>query len=293
MIAREAVLNDAGVVMLLRSRFVAVAVDNMANLNMTEAEQRFLSDKGLKASTAGMSVFAAGGRLLASGVAFEPVTVKALLLSALRRYDAMKLSERMELPDVARAAAAPDRPGVSRPPDGGLVLWVTWRVLGGYDRPEPSATTENGKFDEVFRNALGVDRLWVRKDEAETLASGHFPGSLRARMTPHLSDALAGTVEQWDLTIRGQEMTGTLHSDKGLPGSLRGVIVTKEGRLTRFDLVAKGWGERVADCGFSAGLTVVPSGRMVPVAVLFTLADPKDELAKVPPRRCREGGYPR
>jgi hypothetical protein len=69
-----------------------------------------------------------------------------------------------------------------------------------------------------------------------------------------------------------------------------GVTEVEDGRARGFELVAKGWGERVSDCGFSASLTVVPSGRKVPVAVLFTLTDPEDELARVPPQRAGDEG---
>jgi hypothetical protein len=61
--------------------------------------------------------------------------------------------------------------------------------------------------------------------------------------------------------------------------------------VTRFDLLARGTGTRVEDFGFSAGLGKVPKGQKVPVALLFSLADPRDDLARVPPHRAKHNGY--
>ena len=61
--------------------------------------------------------------------------------------------------------------------------------------------------------------------------------------------------------------------------------------MTRFDVVVRGQGRQVSDCGFSAGLTVVPAGPRVPVALAFTLADPAGPLARVPPHRAGSPAY--
>jgi hypothetical protein len=68
-------------------------------------------------------------------------------------------------------------------------------------------------------------------------------------------------------------------------------VEVKAGRVTRFDLLAKGLGEQVIDCGFSASLTVLPKDKKLPVAVLFTLLDPADFLAKVVPLRAGSENY--
>jgi hypothetical protein len=290
-IAREAVLSDPDVVALLRKYFIAIAVDNVANPNLTPSEREFLSDKGLKASTHGMSVFTAGGRVLATGGVFQPGLVKDMLMTSLRRYQAVAGAEPKAIRGPAEAIPEEGRDALSRPPEGGLVLFVSWKVVGRYGRTEPAPTTENGKYDQVFRDALGVDRLWVRKDEADDLARGTFPESLKMRMIPHFSDSFVGKVEDVAISFQGRDVTGSLRSDTGDRGDLRGIIASKEGRVTHFDVVAKGWGERVDNYGAGAGLTVVPRGKKVPVAVLFTLADPRDDLSKVPPKRCKDDGY--
>lgn len=291
MIAREAVLSDPDVVALLRKYFIAIAVDNVGNPNLTPSEGEFLSDKGLKLSTQGMSVFTAGGRLLATDRGYFPGEVKAMLMTSLRRYQAVAKAEPKAIREPAETIPEQGRDALSRPPEGGLVLFVSWKVVGPYGRTEPSPASENGQFDRVLRDALGVDRLWVRKDEADVLARGTFPESLKRRMIPHFSDAFVGKVEDLVISLHGGDVTGSLRSDTGDRGDLRGIIASQEGRVTHFDVVAKGLGERVDNHGFGAGLTVVPRGKKVPVAVLFTLADPRDDLAKVPPRRCNDGGY--
>lgn len=291
MIAREAVLNDPDVVALLRKYFIPIAIDNVGNPNLTPSEREFLGDKGLKASTQGMSVFTAGGRVLATGGHFQPGPVKTMLITSLRRYRTIAGIEPTEIHPPAEAGPEEGRNALSRPPEGGLVLFVTWKVVGAYGRTEPSPASENGQFDRVFRDALGVDRLWVRKDEVEDLVRGAFPESLKRRMVPHFSDAFIGKVEDVTISFHGQEVTGGLRSDTGHRGDLRGIIASEGGRVTHFNLVAKGWGERVDNHGFGAGLTVVPRGKKIPVAVLFTLADPRNDLAKVPPHRCGDAEY--
>src|SRR6516162_4966127 len=99
-----------------------MAIDNVENLNMTAAEKEFLSDKGLKFSTQGMSVFTAGGKVLGFGGGYEPDNVKQVLCKALEQYrpeDAVVVPSRGEKDPMLR-----------KPPEGGLVLYVTWKVLG-------------------------------------------------------------------------------------------------------------------------------------------------------------------
>ena len=98
MIAREAVLNDPEIASLLRRHFIPIAVDNVANRNMTDAEEEFLRDKGLKFSTQGASVFTAGGQLLMSGSSLQPGPVKAMLNESLRRYQAVARREPRKVP---------------------------------------------------------------------------------------------------------------------------------------------------------------------------------------------------
>jgi hypothetical protein len=286
-LAREAILNHPEVVKLLRARFVAIAIDNADNLNMTAAEKEFLADKGLKFSTQGMSVFTAGGKVLGMGGGFEPVQVKEMLVKALDRYQP---EESVRVPPRDS-----NDPGLQPLPEGTLVLYVTWKVVGEYDRTRSPLLIPTERYNRQVQDSMGVDRLWVRQDEAEALAHSAFPESLRKRILPHLAYTLAGgrdgKVKSFDLTVRAGRLTGTFQAGGGEPCQLRGVIDVRDGKVTRFDVVAKGLGTWVEDCGFSACLRMVPKGERVPVAVLFSLACPRDELARVPPHRARHNGY--
>jgi hypothetical protein len=287
-LAREAVLNQPDIVKLLRRRFVAIAVDNVDNLNMTAAEKEFLKDRGLKFCTQGMSVFTAGGKVLAMGGGFEPADVKQMLLKALAAFQPEDQPLRLPPRDE-------NDPGLIKPPAGGSALFVSWKVLGGYDRSQSPLKTHIDKYDRHIQDAVGVDRLWVRKDETEALVRGTLTPSLRRRILPHLTYVLAGAktdnVKGFKLTLHDGRLTGTFETTAGEQSLLSGVVEATAGKLTRFDLLVRGRGACVEDCGFSAGLRMVPRGQQVPVALLFRLADPHDELARVPPHRAKQHGY--
>jgi hypothetical protein len=279
-------LNDPQVARLLQERFVCIAVDNVQNKNMTAAEWQWLKSRGGDACTQGMSVFTAGGNVLARGGGYEAEPVARMLQKALQEFE----------PDAA-VAIDDDKSGsdmTRRPPEGAAVLFATWKVLGGYDQTEPSATTGDGHYDAYFRRAVGLDRLWVRADEQQALSRGDFPATLRQRIARyHLSYALAGKIDDFDVTLKGGDIEGRFRSDTGDTGLLLGRVECRERKLARFDLVVKGLGQRVEDCGFAASLTVVPKGKKVPVGLLFTLAAPEDQLALVPPHHAADERYSR
>lgn len=287
MLAREAVLNHREIVQLLRSHFVAIAVDNVDNLNMTAAEKAFLLDKGLKFSTQGMSVFTAGGQMLGMGGGFDPEPVKQMLMKALARY-APETSVTVPPRDDSDA-------GLQKPPEGTRVLYVTWKVVGDYDRTRSPFLTPTERYNRQVQDSIGVDRLWVRKDEAEALARDTFPESLRKRVLPHLTYTLAGErdgkVKSLDLKLHDGRLTGSFQAVGAEPCRLTGFTKVQNGSLTGFDLVVLGLGTAVEDCGFSAGLHMLPKDARVPVAVLFSLAGEHDELARVPPHRVKHQGY--
>ena len=64
---RAILLNNPKVAELLRTRFVCYALDNVVNPQMTAAEKAWLKDRGGNASTLGMIVFTAGGKVLPHG----------------------------------------------------------------------------------------------------------------------------------------------------------------------------------------------------------------------------------
>lgn len=276
-------MNDPEVVELLRSKFVPYALDNVENPNLTPAEKEFLHgfDSGVKACTIGMSAFTADGRKLASGGSYEPGGVRSMLRKALSEFR----------PETV-TATVPDRDesGLRRPPEGGLVLYVTWKLLEEI-QPEGNATTGNGTYDKVFQKSLGSDRMWVRRDEAEALARGELPESVKSRMLRyHVQYVMGKEAKSLDVGLRGGRIEGSFPVGEGKAECL-GFVEAKEGRVTRFELLVRGPGRRVEDHGFSACLSVVPKGRTVPAAVFFEVADLKDGLAGILPHRVKDERY--
>ncbi len=270
-------------VKLLRDHFVCIALDNVNHPQLTPGERAFVKDKGLKFCTWGMSAFTAGGKVLEMGGSFEAKGVVPMLKRALAKYTPEK---NVDIPQPAPEELAK----LKRPPDGGLVCYVTWQVVGDY-QAEGSPTTGNDTYAGLYQRSLGVDRLWVRKDETEALVRGDFPESLKKRLLPHVSYVVAGDVKTMDLTASKGRLTGSFRTGAGDDGELLGFVETKDGSVTRFDLLVKGLGEQLIDCGFSASLHVIPKGKKLPVAVLFTLADPADELSRVVPLRANDERY--
>lgn len=279
MIAREAVLCDPEVVKLLSTRFVPLAVDNVGNPNVTSAEGEWLKTRGGSACTQGMSVFTAGGALLGQGGGFQPGPVKEMLQEALAKFK----PEPPPAPEKTKTGKDSDL--LRRSPEGGLVLYVTWKVLWESDRPKPPFHN----YEDVFADSLGVDRLWVRRDEAEALARGVVQESLKRRM----AGSLGYYVEhELHLESRDGRMLGRLGpATSPERSSILGFVQAKEGKVCRFDVVVRGPARWADDHGFSAPLTVAPKGKKVTLATAFTLADPKEDLARVYPHAARGDDY--
>jgi hypothetical protein len=272
---------------LLKTRFIPYALDNVENPNLTPAEREFLSafDSGVKACTIGMTCYTADGRKLASGGGFEAGSVRSLIKKALSEFKPETVSATVPPRDDAAVAS------LRRPPEGGLILYVTWKLLGEC-AAEGNATTGNGKYDKIFQQSLGSDRLWVRKDEADALAAGTFPESLKGRMMRHhVQYVMSKEAKSLDVSIKGGRIDGAVPLGDSKRAECLGFVESKDGKVTRFELLVKGLGRRVEDHGFSACLSVVPKDAPVPAAIFFELADPKDGLACVLPHRSRGDTY--
>jgi hypothetical protein len=94
-----------------------------------------------------------------------------------------------------------------------------------------------------------------------------------------------------DVSIQGGRIEGAVPLGDARRADCLGFVESKNGRVTRFELLVKGWGRRVEDHGFSACLSVVPKDTPVPAALFFELADPKEGLAGVLPHRSRGDAY--
>lgn len=271
-------------VRLLRTRFVPVAVDQHIHRFLKDEEGELFArvlkqaGRGLGGTSQGVYLFAADGKLLAFANTADASHVKRMLETSLQKFD----------PAAAGLISGGDRKRVAplaEPPAGGLVLDVTTKVMAGYE----------GAAAERYRNALGRDHLWLRKDEAETLLRGVLPESLQRRIARfHLIDNTRGEPPMWredevkklEMTLRDGKLAGTVHletksGDRGYQADLLGLVEAKDGKVVRFDLVVKGqfWGEGT----FTRG---APKGRF-PLAVAFSLSDGKEAADRVPPQAAR------
>src|SRR5262249_33863476 len=115
---------------------------------MTPAEWAFFQKHGGDACTQGMSIFTPGCTMLARGGGYGPGAVKDMLKEALRKFESQNEHA------LVAPLSAEEQKLVRRPPEGGCVVYVTWKVLGSFGTARVSSDL---KHDEAFRGALGVD----------------------------------------------------------------------------------------------------------------------------------------
>lgn len=277
--------QDADLVKILSTKFVPVAVDQHIHRQRKDAEVELFAKvlkqagRGLDGYSQGVYLFAPDGKLLAFANTADAAGVRRLTDVALKKFDSK--AEPIKLADAKPTPVLPP------PPEGGLVIDVTAKVLGGYDPNDPKL--------KRYRESIGRDHLWLRKDEAESTAKGVLPDSVMQRLVRyHLIDNTRGEPPMWrpdevkklDVTLKAGKLTGAIHvetktADRGFHAELFGIVEVKAGKVTRFDVVAKGqyWGEGT----FSRG---APKGRF-PFAVAFSLADAECAASKVPPQGAR------
>jgi hypothetical protein len=175
-----------------------------------------------------------------------------------------------------------------RPPEGGLVLRVHAKVLGGY-----APTTD--RWRQIFQSALSRDNLWVTRSEHQALVRGEVPRSLQQRIARfHLVDNTRGEPPMWksdeirqlrmtlaDGRLDGEAHLQTAREDRGYDVKLKGEIEVEADRVVRFDMVALGrfWGSGPHTRG-------APEGKF-PLAISFTLADGTDTADQIPPQGSR------
>jgi hypothetical protein len=280
---RASSLQDPVVLKLLATRFVPVAVDQHIHRTLKDAEGALFArilrqaGRGLGGTSQGNYLFSPDGKLLAFANTADAAHVRRLLEAALQKFD----------PATAPAAEAGPKAALPQfePPVGGLVLDVTSKVLGGYEKGG----------NQAMRDAVGRDHLWLRQDEAQALARGELPQTVTRRLARfHLIDNTRGEPPLWrpdevrrlELTLQGGRLSGSVHletkaGDRGYRAALLGVVEVSGGRVTRLDLVAKGafWGEGT----FTRG---APPGRF-PLAVAFTLCPGASAADRVLPGAAR------
>ena len=272
---------------MLRTQFIAVAIDQAYQRRQQDAEGEFyrkIAGQGprnnFQGTTQGLYLATASGKLLGFNNNRGGDRIRRMMKKALDGFE-------------APAAAVIERSKVDarynpKPPEGGLVVRVQTKVLGGYEKTED-------RWKKIFQNALSRDNLWVTKEEHEALAAGKVPSALQRRIARyHLVDNTRGEPPMWkadevrsiEFSLEDGRLSGAVHLEtasgkRGYKVSLLGRVEKKDGRVTRFDLVARGefWGEGTYTRG-------APKGRF-PLAASFTLADGSDIADGVPPQGSR------
>ncbi len=170
-------------------------------------------------------------------------------------------------------------------PEDASVVRVHSKILGGYEEPE-------NEWRKISQNAIARDNLWILNEEAQELSNGSFPESLGMRLARfNLIDNTRGEPPMWNAeevvlleieldrgVVSGKFRLEANDKKRGYEGELYGHINSVEGKLERFDIVAKGvyWGEGRYTPG-------APEGKF-PIAMAFELGDGSDAADQVAPQ---------
>jgi len=284
---RESTFADPTIVKLLQTRFIPVAIDQAYQRRQKDNEGKFyqkIANQGPRkvgrGTTQGLYAADASGKLLAFTNNRGSERVQRMIQTALAKHQPVKVAP--------LAKGTPDARFNPEPPKGGLVVRVTSKVLGGYEEPE-------NEFRRIFQQSLGRDNLWISANEHTALAKGQLPQNLLKRIARfHLVDNTRGEPPMWNdneiKKLEGTLRNGQLHAtvqlktakgDRSYEAELLGRIETKNGKVIRFDVVAKGHFH-----GEGTYTRNAPKDRF-PLAIAFTLADGKDAADTIPPQGSR------
>ena len=287
MLDRASTFANPKIVELLKTRFVPVAIDQAYQRRQKDAEGRFyqkIANQGPrkvgKGTTQGLYTASADGTFLGYTNNRGPDRTMSLVQSALAKHRPAKV-----------AAIEPGKPDLQYNPvlpNGGFVVRVTSKVLGGY--PET-----DDPWKRIFQESIGRDNLWIRADEHKALVAGELPKSVLSRIARyHLVDNTRGEPPMWDHAeirrldsqFEDGKFRATVHLEtksgaRAYRTELLGFVESKDGKVTRFDVVSRG--EFRGEGPYTSN---APKG-WFPFAVAFKLADGKDVADGVPPQGSR------
>lgn len=280
------ILSDAEIVDVIKSKFIPVAVDQHDHRRRKDPEGELFANvlkqagRDLEGMSQGFYLFTPDGKLLAFSNAVSGTEMKRLMAAALKKFDPAADVTKLE-------AGTKDARFNYELPVGSQVVRVTTKVLGGYGEAKGNTA--------IYQNALGRDHLWLRKDEVAALLRGELPQSVQTRLVRyHLVDNTRGEPPFWkpdeikkmEMALKDGKLTGQVHmetksGDRGYQAELLGFVTAQDGKLTRFDVVAKGlfWGEGTYTRN-------APKGKF-PFGVALTLITEEDPGWHVPPGGAR------
>ena len=272
---------------MLQTRFVPVAIDQAYQRRQQDTEGEFyrkIAGQGprnnFQGTTQGLYIATADGKLLSFNNNRGAERLRRLMKEAF---------EARQDTNVAVVEANKVDPRFNpEPPAGGLVVRVRAKVLGGYEETDD-------QWRQIFQSAISRDNLWISDSEHQALVRGEVPSSLQKRIAKfHLVDNTRGEPPMWNdqeirnvaMKLTGNRLSGTVHLEtqngqRGYQADLLGVVDVKDGKVVRFDVVARGdfWGDGTYTKG-------APKGKF-PLAVSFELADGSDVADGVPPQASR------
>ncbi len=241
---------------MLKTRFVPVAIDQAYQRRQQDVEGEFyrkIAGQGprhdFESTTQGFYIATAAGDLLLYNNNRDPDKLRRLMQQKLREF-ASRPDPAVLATEVGSESRDP-RFNVS-PPEGGLVVRVQAKVLGGYEPTED-------RWRQIFQSALSRDNLWISASEHEALVRGEVPVALQTRIARfHLVDNTRGEPPMWKpdeirqllVQLDKRQLSGhvrleTAGGDRGYEAELKGVVEVKDGAVVRLDCVALGefWGD--------------------------------------------------
>jgi hypothetical protein len=283
---RATAFNDATVVDLLKTHFVCVGIAHNGAGRRKDAEGDFARKLIGKGGTLqGLHVINTAGDRIGYVYDFRPQSVTSMLEKALKKFQ----------PVDAPPIDFTQKDKRYTMPDEGLVVFTIAKVLAGHDPVKAAKGTIQYDMENAWKTSMGREHLWIRKDEALALGKGELPESLKKRIVRyHLVDNTRGTPTGWIesdvkkavLKLDGSRLSGSVHLEskdgkRGYEADLLGFIQAKDGKVTRFDVVASGqfWGQGTYTPG-------APKGRF-PLAISFTLGATSDPLYNLVPDAVR------
>jgi hypothetical protein len=289
---RASTFADPEIIKLLQTQFVPVAIDQFAQRRQKDAEGDFWRKiiapsprPDPKGTTQGLYIAGPDGTFLAYNNNRGPERIRKLMLQALDDFE--EIRDRKVDPVLI---SKPDQRFVHQPPEAMRVVRVHAKVLGGYAKPKD-------QWEEIFQNSVSRDTLWITTEEEEALVKERtlLPSLVRRLALYHLIDNTRGEPSFWKegeikqadfkLDAKGA-LTGRVRlaradDSSGYEADIRGVVEGKDGRLTRFDLVAHGdyWG--------AGRYTRQPPEGRFPLGISFRLGDPDNPLDQIRPQGAK------
>lgn len=272
---------------MLKQDYIPVAIDQWYTRRQQDTEGEFYRKiagqgprKDFNQTTQGLYIADPAGKLIAYNNNRGPERIRKLMQVVLAEYVAPQCASIKE-----ETIDANHRPQL---PPGAVVVRVGTKIMGGYEK-----TSDPWRL--IFQQSIARDNLWILQPELQALAQGRVPESLFRRIARfHLIDNTRGQPPTWalpeirklNLRLVGKNLTGEVHLEtkdqsRGYIANFKGAVIFKNGKLTKFDLVADGnfWG--------TGRYTLEPPQGKFPLVVAFRLPEHPDKTDSIPPSGSR------